>query len=355
MNLPGSPQPMPTFPAVRRAADLPPADPSPLRVEWIDTLKGFGVVAVMLYHHIGISGFATNFLISFNVPLFFILSGFLFTQTPGAAAFPRFAARQVAKVAVPYLVFAALGIAVWMLLHPQDRSVDTLAHFLTGVAYGVGSPPWLTFNRPLWFLPAFFASGILFFFCKTLLTRRLALSLPLLLVATSLTQAIPFRLPWGLDIAPMTLLFMTVGHAARRRGWQGIVERHPIDVFVVAALISYLAVTYNGHTGMSFKSYGNPILYALGGISGTALMVCLSQRYYSGLITLIGRHSLVLFAAHMPVYFLLNEIVFGVLNVSFDLRATYAALLYLAIALTVLIPASIFLKRKAPLLVGGPA
>ncbi len=40
------------------------------RIEWIDSLKGFGVLSVMLYHHTGISGLFKDYLISFNVPLF---------------------------------------------------------------------------------------------------------------------------------------------------------------------------------------------------------------------------------------------------------------------------------------------
>uniref|UniRef100_UPI001C2F5592 acyltransferase family protein n=1 Tax=Micrococcus sp. GbtcB5 TaxID=2824750 RepID=UPI001C2F5592 len=49
------------------------------RVEWIDTAKGMGIFLVILGHTGSLGGRITNYIYSYHMPLFFFLSGYLFS------------------------------------------------------------------------------------------------------------------------------------------------------------------------------------------------------------------------------------------------------------------------------------
>lgn len=64
---------------------------------WIDVLKGIAIILVVYGHNCTDNSFVQ----AFHMPLFFLLSGFLFSPKPT----PVYFRRSVARLVVPYIVF----------------------------------------------------------------------------------------------------------------------------------------------------------------------------------------------------------------------------------------------------------
>ncbi len=309
------------------------------RIEWIDSLKGFGVLAVMFYHHVGISGLLKDYLISFNVPLFFIVYGYLFS----CKKYNIFVLFK--KIAYPYFLFSIISIVVWLVINRENQSADDINNIFLGVAYGVGSHPWLSFNIALWFLPCLFVSSLIFNEIKIHIIRKFYLFLPAIFLSAVACNLIPFRLPWGIDIAPMAILFIMIGYIIRQNNFDKFLSsRSILDILIVTALISYLVISINGHVGMSYRNYGNSFLFVLGALSGTLFFYTIS-KFYSGLLSVVGRHSLILFAMHLPIYSLINLIFIDLLKLQIDLYQPYIAAVYVALTTSLLVSLSIYSKK----------
>ena len=75
---------------------------TPSRISWIDMAKGYGTILV-IYAHLG-QGSLWTWMYSFHLPLFFFLSGYVFSTKHN---FGNFILRKVKSIIVPYF---CLGI-----------------------------------------------------------------------------------------------------------------------------------------------------------------------------------------------------------------------------------------------------
>lgn len=48
------------------------------RLDYIDTAKGIGIILVVIYHHLLGAEFINNWISSFHMPLFFMITGYLY-------------------------------------------------------------------------------------------------------------------------------------------------------------------------------------------------------------------------------------------------------------------------------------
>lgn len=175
------------------------------RIEWIDTAKGIGILAVIMGHCIRAPypfAFAAYI---FHVPLFFILSGFLFSSDEN---FEAFFIKKVRWLLIPYCVLS-LGIVLFTL-------------FWNGKTAGIEMAVTLLVQRrrtTLWFLATLFVTLLLFYIIVSICRYNKKW---ILVVACFVSCAgvlydycgLPV-LPWNIDGAFVAVLFVAVGYAAR--------------------------------------------------------------------------------------------------------------------------------------------
>ncbi len=73
------------------------------RLDWIDITKGIGIV-LMVYGHTSIPASISDFIWSFHMPLFFIISGMLFNPDK-ADKYNKYVIRKIYTLVVPYFFF----------------------------------------------------------------------------------------------------------------------------------------------------------------------------------------------------------------------------------------------------------
>lgn len=126
------------------------------RILWIDSVKFFGILAIVLGHTI-LGGWLKHYVYSFHVPLFFFMMGVTSSLTKfDTKPFFQYVKKQAYSLLVPYYIFAVISTAIIFFVSLFvdfdeakifDEPVKLFTQILTGYCRA---------NNPLWFLPCAF-------------------------------------------------------------------------------------------------------------------------------------------------------------------------------------------------------
>lgn len=222
----------------------------------LDLVRVVGVVAIVAGHTWGAQTWAHTWLFTWHVPVFFIVTGYLWKPNRSTRVEAR---RRAATLLVPYLSWLVLVTVIWLGFQasrgePLDR--ELLGNILLGGWY-IASP-----YSAFWFLTALFFA--------TVLTRWLANVSPFLPwfvggvgVAWSVMDPIGLReIPEAAGLALPGVFFVCVGMLLRR-------HRDKIDKPMTFGLVLLVPAFYLGAVGviatLDMKSglLGTPVLGVL--------------------------------------------------------------------------------------------
>ena len=275
------------------------------RIEWVDIVKGFGILFVMFGHTMVCNADAV-WLYSFHLGLFFFCTGYTFRperyQTLGEFCRSRFK-----SILLPYAVYSL----IWLIFETTVNTVHDHAFsselFLQRIAGAFLQMRGTDYHGNCWFLPAIFLLDILFYeilkFTKENVRLRHMISLVGLLLGFYYIKYVTIPLPWHPDIILMVLILVDFGYTVRQKGIQ--FARWP---FFLAALCVSIGVTITEYfSGFRFDMYensvGNILFYLLGNASGIVLIAALSQKIEkNAFLSYLGRNSLMFYALHKIFY-----------------------------------------------------
>ncbi len=281
----------------------------PERLQFIDAAKAIGISLVVLGHSPGLPGKALILIYSFHMPLFFFLSGFLQTSTRSAQP-PGEGIRKNARfLLVPYLSFFLISLLYWLATRGIGDRAQKFADVdvgdaLLGLATGLSSD--LFVNPALWFLPCLFVCA-----CFYLLLRRYLPAWAILLGAAAAVaiwtrmDAWQTRLPWGLDIVWVAMIFYAAGDA-----WRDARETVPLGssrltwiALPVVLVVLWLAAGVLGRVDMAHAYFGSSMwLYAATAFLGIAAVLMISRFVPANRpMRWLAEHSLVIFALQAPL------------------------------------------------------
>ena len=167
------------------------------RLDYLDLAKGIGILIVMLGHfpvdgEPHISRQLYDFIFSFHMPLFFIITGIIFgyNRKWEKQTFKELFIKKLKTIIYPYFTLSAVALILQTLemvfLHfgsPFDLQV-TVIRTLTFRGYNA-----------LWYLPALFFSEIVFFALEKLRVNRF-IFVAVTPVITSLLAVYVYRVVW---------------------------------------------------------------------------------------------------------------------------------------------------------------
>lgn len=311
------------------------------RLTWIDSFRGLGIIFVVLGHCFPPQEELTNYLYSFHIALFFFVSGYLLPEDLGNKELVPFFKQKVKRFIFPYFGYGLFTYLIWALIG-KNFGVSSQLEInvwkpLVGLLYGNGHNNYLVFNIALWFLPALFSTVIIYFLITKYSPRKLSVAfIVMLLLAIGYVDSIygKVRLPWGINISFIALVFVFLGDQARRifpKIDKLLLKRSKILLAILLILTGYLLQKLN--TGISFNShsYGNLALFlisALSSIWGYAFLV--KELLVNRVFSYLGKISLKIFVLHTLAFSLISAIVkfifkvdFLVFKNSFEGRITY--------------------------------
>ncbi len=336
-----------------------------MRLNWIDALKGMGIMLVVLAHH-SLPVALDTYIFSFHMPLFFFISGFVFDFGKYAESAVGFVKGRIRSLIVPYFCFAMLTCLFYFLLDAvYQPGITNIEFFEASALYGIYSilyalGPMVSYNPPLWFLTCLFVTELLFYgFAKKYYgeTRKLVLWLTAAGVIGYLYSVyLPFRLPWNADVALSAAVFYGAGNIFRKLTEPQVnpgassslepdsrfrkrffkTEKFFPGIFITLNLLYfvYLLDFPTDKINMNVLRYGDFFSFYLLAFSGIFAFVYIFKKIRtSKILEYYGRNSLIVLSLHFPMKDLLTKL--SILMFGIELECFYCKTAF-ALSLTVL-------------------
>lgn len=281
------------------------------RVQWIDAVKGVGILLVILAHISPISNKVFWYLTYGFMPIFFVMAGFTSKKVNGYSEAIK---KKAKRLLIPYFVYGLLLIVASYLLFDNTNIIQTLL----GLAYGrysvlpEGAENVVPLLKgclavcPFWFLPCMFLAYLLLIIYDNLGGQRYIL-ISMAVVLTLLSVYKPILLPWSMDTCFMAFLFILSGRLISKKMKRNK-GKYDLPLCITCVAVYVLLCKFNPHVNFSIGKYGEHqiisvfLFFALGVAEPLAfsfLFRLIERTKLSYMFAYLGRHSLRLMCIHI--------------------------------------------------------
>ena len=290
------------------------------RLDYIDAAKAFGMMAV-LWGHIHFNDISNFFVYAFHIPLFFILSGMVFSPEK-YGGFKSFCVRKVKSLLLPYFIYSIITWIIWAaFVSVTHQQVDSIWAPLLETVFSRGSEGYLVHNGPLWFVTCLFVVELTYYWISKLpdwlnVLVDVSLAVAACFLVNNLKSFDFTALPWSIEVAMMAMVFFATGNLVVKRVGHVRIEAifsHHHYLFVGSALLLFVGVfivaSYNGYPSMGHAKLNNPLLFYSGAFMGSIATIIMCAVISNRLINnklwrrllWFGQNSFIAMAIHMPI------------------------------------------------------
>lgn len=331
------------------------------RIYWVDYAKTIGIFLVILAHTPLLES-ANIFIYVFHMPLFFFISGYLFSFDKHPT-FKAFITRRFKQLIIPYFFFNVATYIFWFFVGRKfgnDASLE-IKWFepILGMFYAKGSAPWLIHCIPLWFISCLFVVELIYY--VTFKNFKKWVLFPCFMLIGYIDYLYdPVRLPWNINIALVAIVFYSLGNHLKPY----FTASNPKTGFTIRLIILSFSVVYviavlNGKIGMHTHNYGNFFLFMIGAISGITGIFLISftlQRFLGEvrLIQFISQNTLTILGLHLSIASIIKGFSYFILNqpLSIYTNTFWLNVIFSLFSLLILLPIAYFFNKHTPILIG---
>lgn len=276
------------------------------RIEWIDIMKGIGIVLVVIGHVVSVSVeedryiFQTIYL--FHMPLFFYISGYTYKKSD----IKVYTIKKTYQLLIPYFSLLILFLPVSIYIFPHETDIftsNTISESL--IKYFAGRTILNRVTGVLWFLPVLYFTSVVYniickFFSFTL-TNIIVIVFLILSYYNSLYYSSSYIwLPLYFHLILATIPFFHIGHLFNKYSIK-------INIYIlgILLLIPILGIIYspNNINNIVDCFYGIPIFTFICSIIMIIFVQNLSilisrLKVFTSFFSLLGRASLIIMAFH---------------------------------------------------------
>ena len=266
----------------------------------VDFLKGLGIFLVVYGHLIPEESYVNNWIYSFHMPLFFILSGvFLLTKKQN---FYQYFIKNLKSLVYPMVVFSFIKILLLIIegSNNYQEMFEITINTITFAGDGV-----------FWFLSALFISKLIYYFIDHSIYKNVIVLLCFIISLLSCPFLYKqecynfFNFWYAVNIINRCLpviVFLYIGQEIYKK----IISKHInfSSLQVVFAIILIIANTVlcqmNGHVDLHYSKINNGILYYFFSVS-TVLSLFIVISKFSNLnnfVSYYGKNSLIIMMTH---------------------------------------------------------
>jgi acyltransferase len=311
----------------------------PNRINWIDWAKTICMFLVIFGHcHINkAQDFIVQFIYSFHIPLFFILSGLLCKNQLNLKTIKR----DFRFLIIPYITFGIITIIFHATtshnLFYFDSYLRPIESLLTGYSNDVG---------PIWFLPTLFFCKITFYIIQE--TKKI--SKYIYYAFTSVSFAFIYiinindiNLPLFMDSALCALPFFMIGNNSNKI--ITIIEEMN-DGFKIVLILIFIGLTmlcsnYNSCVDISNCLYGkNFLIFYVTALSGCAFVIMISlylNHIKKKIITIISYGTIIILGLHGIVLAIITYNIPHLLGYNLTSYNIFTGLIFSFVSLTICI------------------
>lgn len=285
-----------------------------MRIAYLDIAKAILIIFVILGHIIIILNpryervelsIIQIFIYSFHMPAFFIVHGILFnTDKWRKLSVSQFVRKRIFTLIVPYLFFETIAI-VWKAIFEKQSIYTGIFNMLT-VRCNVGAD---------WFLPALFLGSFLFLIFIKYFGRFFGV----------ISVIIAFLLPFFMSGPQLTIVigrgllaygFIMIGYAGRSY-FQSPKTKSIIWILtalIITGITAFINFKQGGGNDFYTCTVKNPLILAVGGVTGTFLTLGISRLISSAMLSIVGRHSLTIMGTHQLAIYAMTALIPSIIN-----------------------------------------
>lgn len=279
------------------------------RIDYIDTAKGYLMLLVILGHVLIVLNpdysklYFTSiqaFIYTFHMPAFFVIHGVLFDlEKWRKRPLKEFVNKKVQSLIIPYVFFEIIGIVWRAILYKQPLLLGI--YNLITIRCNIGGD---------WFLPAMFLGSLLLMVYMKHSNKIFAVFSIVFCFVLSMTMS-------------GSQFFIVVGRGLLAYGFimiGNLLKSHFLSKTIKNLLyigLSLLITVFSAVIGLKWGgndfytcSITNPLICAIGGISGTVLILEISRiRRFKIITNYIGKHTLSIMGTHQLAIYMMTSVV----------------------------------------------
>ena len=273
------------------------------RENWIDIAKGIGILLVIIGHSSERPMVLKQFIYSFHMPLFFIISGYVYNHNKWKEkGIKQLIICRFRDYIIPYFVFGFINLGLNALVEARHMTVSELIHSTIEHAfwlfYSYGSAARMPNCTALWFLPCLFLCTIYVFVLLNIENRvvRYFICLCGLGINAIVSHFAVPQLPWHIDTVLVASVFILIGYELKNAKMltDNIMRKNFLGcIFVIGLIFTYM------NTELSFNAniYGNMIFMLIGSfsLSYVCLWIC-TRIKKSSILSHFGRGTVIVMA-----------------------------------------------------------
>lgn len=284
------------------------------RLAYIDYARGIGII-LMIMGHIDFGGAFYKYIHAFHMPIFFVMSGYLYREKDSLV---KEIAKKAKQLLIPYILIGAFHYVVWLVLYHNEGNIFEPLLNLLFINTNLNMP----IAGALWFLTCLFWVDVIFMVIEKYLKK---LSWLIFIAITALgmvfTSITTIRLPWAIDAAMVGVGFYYAGYLLKKYSNISVVNRlmdlKLFEALLGLAIFSVLIIA-NGVVNMRTGSYSIiPLSFLNGaGFSIVILNICklAEQKAEKSKMLMIPCNGLKYVGENSIVYLCFNQLCILLLN-----------------------------------------
>lgn len=325
-----------------------------IRINWLDWAKCIGIYIVVLCHTPQYTTFTLSFFYSFQMPLFFLLSGYLHKNT---GSFIHALEKYWNTLIVPYFLFQILFYPYWYIVqkydgHPISTLYEALAEPFLKCLIGI------PINGVTWFLVALL---IIKLYANYLLPKKNSLMWSLISCIIAITARYfmyldndAIKISFAIDSMLIFFPFFMIGYFMNKYSVLNKIAHKNKLLYVLlptALLVSVILIKY------PCPSYGYTLLFFyLKGMSGSLviLFLCIMlNQIKSDIIYTISSGTILIFGLHWMFIGSFNFLVKQIAGIEGEIRYSTPIALLISFGIVFINYFIIlFCKRHFPIILG---
>lgn len=319
---------------------------------WIDWAKTLSIFAIVWGHCFpeGLCGF----IYAFNVPVFFIISGYLCHRE---ASFGKCFDKTLHNLIIPYFILAAIKVAGPVIKHIGDGEWIWSVAAVLGGFHSLNDAPGCS---NLWFVYSLVIVKLLFQVSSG--KRDIALAMACLAGAVVYNNILHLEWRWAVSNCLLAYPFFIIGNSLRDKDILQRLVTSARQYRYVAALaaalliaVTYIVGTQNGQAKLYMGQYANNIvLFAVGALTGSMAVFVLSALLDGvrlKITRVISSGTIVILVFHRELLHpLLKEI--GKTDISSLLTVNTLVFVSAVIVVMAFYPIILLVKRFIPIVLG---
>ena len=276
-------------------------------IVWLDWAKAIGIWLVVLGHTIQatcmdreIGRFCYDFIYTFHMPLFFILSGYLFQKKICNKIFLQ---SLLYALIIPYLLYSLcfFPLSLYIDTIKNGHNIqESLGRLFLGMIMGDGyeTPYSYYLCLPCWFIVCIIQLKLLFSIVPV--NKSMMLINVFSIIIIPLLQYNKIDLYYNLDSTLLAIPFYSIGYLLKNINIFGGGKICNVIFSVFMLCLVYVVLYLNGPIQMNGPRIGcNILLFFVGGVAGSLIILFISQIFNKhDLIRLISRNTLFIIFFH---------------------------------------------------------